>query len=199
MDKMQMPHSSFPLSKAIHNALCIDDFWFNFPYYEQRACCASCNTISESLEHILFDCENPTAYNIWQLARWTWPTSFGLWPEVSLGLVLGCGSIALPQPENDRKKNNNPSQLLHILISKSAHLIWSLCCECTIQNYCHSLEESQFRWQNKINHRINLDKHIVMIMNHKPITCKIVKDTWEQILTEHLSSLTQTGFINQRF
>ena len=28
-----------------------------------------------------------------------------------------------------------------------------------------------------------------MTMNHKPVTRKIVKDTWEQILSEHLPSL----------
>ena len=34
------------------------------------------------------------------------------------------------------------------------------------------------RWLNKINHRLNLDRHITTVYNQKPVTQKLVKDTW---------------------
>ncbi|KAG2360299.1 hypothetical protein BDR07DRAFT_1412806, partial [Suillus spraguei] len=51
-----------------------------------------------------------------------------------LGLILGSGAIALPyatdkdDPENAKNaaKKKGTSRLLKILISKSAHLIWTL-------------------------------------------------------------------------
>ena len=177
------------LFKAIHNALRIGDFWSNIPHLSDRAHCAGCNTTPESLEHILLDCESPTVQQIWRLAQRTWPPTLGNWPDLSLGLILGCGSIALPQPEETHIRQNGPSRLLRILISESAHLIWVMRCERTIQDRAHSPEEVQKRWQNKINYRITLDRQITTTMNHKPITKKIVADTWEQSLLLHSTTL----------
>ena len=170
--------------KAMHGAQRIGKFWDDIPQYAHRARCASCNDSPETLEHILIDCDNAAIPTIWNLARQTWPMSFGPWPDIQLGLVLGCGSIALQDQNADNTIRSGPSRLLRILISESAHLLWVLRCERTIQGLNHLIDSMRSRWQNKINQRFNLDRHIANIYNRKPITRKLVQNTWQAVLLE---------------
>ncbi|KIM57098.1 hypothetical protein SCLCIDRAFT_131321, partial [Scleroderma citrinum Foug A] len=62
------------------------------------------------------------------------------------------------------------SRLLRIFVSESAHLIWVLRCERTIQGRNHSPDAVRSRLQNRINHRITLDRQIPTTLNHKPVT-----------------------------
>lgn len=82
------------LFKAMHGAYRIGDYWLNIPTYEQRARCAHCNTDTESMEHILLECSNNARTIIWPLAKETWPESFGAWPQINIGTILGCGNIS---------------------------------------------------------------------------------------------------------
>ena len=184
------------LYKAMHGAFRIGKFWDDIPQYAHRANCAKCNESPESLEHILFDCENATIATIWKLAEQTWPTSFGQWPDIQLGLVLGCGSIALPDQDDETMIRTGPSRLLRILISESAHLIWALRCEHTIQGLNHSIDAIKSRWLNKINQHINLDRHTATIYNRKPITRNLVQNTWQAALLERLPSLEEDWITN---
>ena len=125
-----------------------------------------------------------------------WPTAFGPWPEIHLGLILGCGSIALPLHDDKNITRIGPSRLLRILISESTHLIWVLRCERTIQGLDHSTETIKSRWCNKINHRIDLDRHLATIYNRKPITRKLVEDTWQAAPIERSPSLEEDWITN---
>jgi len=184
------------LYKALHGAFWIGDFWNNIPQYVHRVHCSSCNEALESLEQILIDCDNIVISTIWNLARQTWPTSFGLWPAIHLGLILGCRSIALPLQNDDKVIRCGPSRLLCILISESAHLIWVLRCERTIREVNHPTETVKSRWHNKINQRIDLDRHLTSMYNRKPVTKKLVEDTWQAILLEQLPSLEEDWITN---
>ena len=184
------------LYKALHGAFRIGKFWNDIPHLTNRAHCASCNESPESLKHILIDCDNSAISTIWRLAEQTWPNSFGPWPDIQLGLILGCGSIALPHPDDESIIWSGPSRLLRILISESAHLIWVLRCECTIQGLNHSANTIKSRWCNKIDQRINLDCHITTIYNWKPITRKLVQNTWQAALLERLPSLEEDWIMN---
>jgi len=82
------------LFKAINDALRIGDFWSRIPNFEQRARCHSCDAQTESLEHILLECDHPSTKLIWTLTKRLWPADTTPWPELSLGLLLGCGNIA---------------------------------------------------------------------------------------------------------
>ena len=184
------------LFKALHGTLQIGKFWNNIPQHAHRAHCASCNESPESLDHILIDCENMAISTIWRLEKQMWPTSFGPWPDIQLGLVLGCGSITLPDQDDESITRIGPSRLLRILISESAHLIWVLCCERTIQGLNHSADAIKTRWRNKITQHFNLDCHIAKVFNHKPITKKLVKATWQAILLKRLPSLEEDWITN---
>ena len=181
----------------MHGAFRIGSFWNDIPQYAQRVHCARCNESPESLDHILFDCENAAISTvIWSPAKQTWPNSFGLWPDIQLGLVLGCGNIALPDQDDETMIKIGPSRLLRILISESAHLIWVLRCEHTIQGLNHSIDAIKSRWLNKINQRINLDCHTATIYNRKSITRNLVQDTWQAALLERFPSLEEDWITN---
>ena len=184
------------LYKAMNGALRIGQFWDDIPQHAHRAHCASCNASPESLDHILVDCDNDAVATVWSVARQTWPSSFGPWPDVQLGLILGCGSIALPLEDDESLVHTGPSRLLRILLSESAHLIWVLRCERTIQGLRHSTNTIKSRWLNKINHRLNLDRHIATVYNRRPITRKLVQDTWQASLLEQHPSLEEDWVTN---
>ena len=134
----------------------IGTYWDHIPGYQDHQMCQLCGR-TESMEHILIKCEEWPTRIIWQLARESWPKQTYKWPNISLGLILGCGSITSPreiahqneqQVEQDRRSHNvkGPTQLMQITITESAHLIWILRCERVIREKQHSDGEIQARW-----------------------------------------------------
>ena len=176
------------LFKAINNALRIGEFWNNIPTFEHRARCASCNAYPESLEHILLECSHSMVDQIWSLARTFWPSQTTPWPAISLGMLLGCGSIALP-PQEDQPRNKAPSRLLRILLSESMHLIWVLRCERVIQGTQHTPTATETRWKNKIYQRIVIDRYIASTHPGKNLSRSLVYQTWTPALQELIPDL----------
>jgi hypothetical protein len=126
------------LYKSIHQALMVGDVWNHIPNFEFRETCPTCNT-TESMEHILTQCNANANRIIWNLAERTWPHQDTPWPDIDIGLILGIGCLNTPinDEEHDPIGRNNrtaatqkgPICLMQILISESAHLIWVLRCE----------------------------------------------------------------------
>ena len=140
--------------------------WTNIPTFEQQARCPSCNTSPESLEHILLECDHPTTKNIWSLVKNLWPDTSAPWPTINLGVLLSCGSLALP-PSEDCPSNKGLSRLLQILLSESVHLIWVIRCKRVIQGTDHSLTAIETRWRNKIDLHITINWHLVFFHKEK--------------------------------
>ncbi|KAF8836785.1 hypothetical protein BDN67DRAFT_910461, partial [Paxillus ammoniavirescens] len=120
-------------------------------------------------KHILTDCSSieRLGSTIWNATAGIWPQQYGVWPDISLGTMLGCGSLILPPaPHNDRHhppatrtaRTQGASRLLRILISEAAHLIWVLRCERVIGDRVHTRETTERRWMNKLSHRSQLDR-----------------------------------------
>ncbi|KAG2336708.1 ribonuclease H-like protein [Suillus weaverae] len=151
------------LYKTLNNAYRIGDFWSKIPTYEHRATCQLCQGEMDSMEHILINCRDPL-----------WPDKHGPWPTPHIGLILGCGVIALPRcPNNDNTNNTNnnktPTGALHlprILISESAHLIWTMRCDTMINGTTYSELTTKNCW-------LHLDR---------VITTMTVKNTWSDII-----------------
>jgi hypothetical protein len=134
---------------------------------------------------------------IWDLASRLWPHAPEFWPTPSLGIALGCGSIHLPQPEDQNAENatqNEPhtlrhsarsgaTRLLKILIAESMHLIWVLRCERVIQERPHTENEIQSRWFRAINARLIEDKITATRIKREQTYTKQVINTWETILS----------------
>ncbi|KAG1846174.1 hypothetical protein C8R48DRAFT_664350 [Suillus tomentosus] len=182
------------LYKMLNAAYRIGDFWAQIPMYEHRATCSLCPGETETMEHILTQCSGPTRQIIWKLAKKLWPSTHRQWPEPNIGIILGCGLISIP---NTQQAGNAPhqkdvalkkgaSRLLKVLISESAHLIWTLRCERVIRETTHSEENIEKRWLNIIDHRLQLDRAIANRTRRDRKTTMKVKNTWSDIIHDTL-------------
>ena len=146
------------------------------------------------MEHVLIHCNVTPMRTIWELAKNTWPHAHHPWPEITIGIILGCGSIiaSTNAPTNDvqpgginqfqARTPKGATRLLQILISKSAYLIWVLRCERVIQNCPHSTSEVFHRWLHAINTRLTNDRLIATKIKRDKKSIQTVKGTWEHAL-----------------
>ena len=176
------------LYKALHNTQKIGDFWEHIPEYEARQMCQTCQ-VSESMAHILTQCRTDAKTQIWNLARSKWPHANPPWPVISLGLILGCGSLTQPSNREPNAENHNENaypngavRLLQILITESAYLIWVLRCERVIQEKAHTRNEIEQRWLLAINKRLIDDKIIATKIKRDIPHMKRLENTWEEVL-----------------
>jgi ribonuclease HI len=178
------------LYKTLHNTQKIGDFWTNIPGYETRQMCQVCQT-PESMAHILSQCRTDVRSQIWTLAQTTWPHANPPWPEISMGIVLGCGSITTPTNQNPnlnevvQNRNTYPKgavRLLQILISESAYLIWVLRCERVIREKTHTRNEIERRWNLAINKRLIEDKIVATKIKRDKAHIQKLINTWEEVL-----------------
>jgi ribonuclease HI len=179
------------LYKTMHGGMKVGTYWTHIQNYEGRQWCQACLT-TEMMEHILVNCREGTTAQIWNLAREAWPHPPPLWPNISIGMILGCGSLSPPnqnEQQGDRQEQTNQrgqTRLLQILISEAAHLIWVLRCERVLQQERrHTRGEVKARWNQAINTRLSDDK-----INATRIKCEhtftsLIKNTWGPVLMCH--------------
>ncbi|KAG1798240.1 RnaseH-domain-containing protein [Suillus plorans] len=180
------------LFKAMHGAYRIGDYWLHIPTYEQRARCTHCNIDTESMEHILLECNNNARTTIWSLAKEMWPESFGARPRIGIGTILGCGNISARPPTPNDNEQTNPesrpftkgaSRLLRILISESAYLIWILRCDRTINGASPTVQAITKHWTTTINKRLQIDRITAKKIDRTPSFEKLVTATWKKVIT----------------
>ncbi|KAG1829527.1 hypothetical protein DFJ58DRAFT_825552 [Suillus subalutaceus] len=153
------------LYKTLNNAFKIGDFWTQIPTFEHRARRQSCREDTESMEHILMQCNHPTRKRIWGLAKSLWPTKHGPWPEPTIGLILGCGALSLPQLPRDRNPDDG-------------------------QNTDNSVVK---RWTNAINRRLQLDRAIACKSKRTPKATTHVHNTWADVIDIDKNTQTRTN------
>ena len=73
------------LFKAMHNAYIIGSVWNEIPDHQDWVVCTACNK-TESMWHILLNCQTTPNGAIWDQARWMWQHE-PAWPEISLGTI----------------------------------------------------------------------------------------------------------------
>jgi hypothetical protein len=139
------------------------------------------------MDHILINCRAGPTHTIWNLAKESWPQENPRWPEITMGTILGCGSITAIDPPDDegnreRHSNSGAIRLLQIILTESAHLIWVLRCERVIQQKNHNANEITTRWLNNINKRLTEDKIIATKIKRNRTTIRKVEATWEGVL-----------------
>jgi ribonuclease HI len=177
------------LFKTTHNTYMIGKYWRRIQGCEDRGTCTICDT-TESMSHILTECNCPPTRLIWRHAQNLWPFDDIGWPEINMGTIIGCGSIHLQTnnaPINDNQPNTGrtkqgPTRLLQILISEAAHLIWAMRCERVIQGKLHNANEIKERWLRTINERLTIDKIQATTIKRDEGFTKLVVKTWEQAL-----------------
>ena len=179
------------LFKTLHNTHRIGSFWLRVRNYEERARCSACNTNVETMEHILFNCDDPTNNIIWTATKDLWlRTGSSDWPTMSIGLLLGCGVLHVPHTQEDDNTDNQDSErykqgasrLLRILISESAYLIWTIRCERSIQGRTHTPDTIIKRWHNTLLRRLQLDRAIAASSRRNLKLTQLIHSTWNGII-----------------
>ncbi|KAI0058012.1 hypothetical protein BV25DRAFT_1325945 [Artomyces pyxidatus] len=59
------------ISRALHRMQKLSKYWENIPGMEYRALCPTCSYVEESLDRILYDCDDPSheSIDVWKLAE----------------------------------------------------------------------------------------------------------------------------------
>jgi ribonuclease HI len=135
-------------------------------------------------------CESPGQELIWKAAKTLWLEKETIWPEVSLGTILGCG---LAEFRDDGGKIKRGAQRLYrILMSESAYQIWRLRNERVIDRDGEpaSEEEIMNKFRFAVNQRLQMDK----VLANRPrkgklpaLAPKLVLETWSNTLDNEQS------------
>ncbi|KAG2029994.1 RnaseH-domain-containing protein [Suillus americanus] len=157
--------------KTLNNAFRIGEYWLQPD---------ACGEVLELMDHILTHCNNPMQKKIWSLARTIWPRQHGPWPEPTIGLVLGCSALSIPQAPREQNEENHA--ILKINKGVLSYLIWTLQCERTIKGQTHTEDNITRRWVNTINRRIQLDRTIAARTKRSSKAITQVLQTWADII-----------------
>ena len=95
--------------KTIHDTHKIGRYWLKIDGFETRAICKTCGD-DETMDHILMECTHPSTQLIWSLAQKTWPHGSETWPQLTLGTIIGCGTIEIRSSEPPQTKGTATQQ-----------------------------------------------------------------------------------------
>ena len=178
--------------KAIHGTHKIGRYWLNIENFHHRCECTTCGS-DETLDHILIECPSETKTLIWSAAQNLWPHDYELWPNISTGVILGCGLIEIKttRPLMDNQPPQDPptptinagvTRLAKILVSEAAYLIWTLRCDRVINDHQHSENEVGAAWRRVINRRLAEDAIMATKVIRWNEYTKLITRTWEAAL-----------------
>ncbi len=173
----------------IHDTNKIGLYWERIPNYEQRSRCQKCDGITESLEHIMTECEASGQKIIWKLAAETLASRNVDILNLSIGDIMG--STMAQFKGTDGKPNTALNRLYTIIMTESMYLIWLLRCEWVLDhggNPEKIMQDTQvtIRWQYRVNRRIRLDQTMATKKAHK--WKKVDKKAGSRYLERHLGT-----------
>jgi ribonuclease HI len=124
---------------------------------------------------------------VWKLAKDLWLRKHPIWPELSLGSVLGYGLVTI----SDEKGRTLPgaSRLYRILISEFVFVIWKIRNDSVIGQGGDPIPDNKIhnKWLHAINLRLNFD---CVLTNHtkygkqNSIKTSLVLQTWSLTLAD---------------
>ncbi|KAJ7577138.1 hypothetical protein C8J56DRAFT_799003, partial [Mycena floridula] len=177
------------LYMAMHGAHKIGDFWKHIKDSEHFGVCQRCQ-VTESMEHILLKCKIPGQSELWNQAQLLWgQRGGGEWPEMSLGLILGCGLARF----HDDKGKFRPglSRFFHILVTETALSVWKDRCKVVLNRDNMPLTKPQVHntWVHSLNEHLKFDRSLTNASRYgkKALTIKVVLDTWSGALRDEAS------------
>jgi ribonuclease HI/exonuclease III len=179
------------LWKSMHGAYMIGSAWDHIPNLSRLADCPCCHT-TESMEHILTECQLPSRNYIWSCAAKLWRLKFDDDLIVSYGSILGSALITFTSEKD--KHYTAKTRLYRILVSESAFLIWKLRCERRMSlnddpELYHTEREVHNRWVKALNVRLQLD---CVLTNRKhfeqhALPSRLILNTWSGTLLNESS------------
>jgi hypothetical protein len=141
--------------KIIKNIQRVGKYWKNIPGCKDRVNCQTCHS-TESMEHILTECEIIGQAEIWDLVKEIWERKYDDWRKPNFGEIMGCASAAFY--DENGKYNIGKTRLYQILISEAAHIIWTIRCKRVISD-----NNNQQKWPTNQSLSLKLNKQI----NHR--------------------------------
>ncbi|KAI9571285.1 hypothetical protein HD554DRAFT_2074873 [Boletus coccyginus] len=97
MERHTTPDIRRPIQNFLYRAMAgflrLGDFWTNIPNYEMRAACPHCKDTTESLAHVLTECETEANTIIWELTKPAWPEPTENWTAPTIGHILRCRNL----------------------------------------------------------------------------------------------------------
>ncbi|KAF8902958.1 hypothetical protein CPB84DRAFT_1678379 [Gymnopilus junonius] len=164
---------------TIHNAYMVGRNWERpgfSPDFQQHSKCTVCN-VTESMEHILTQCEATGQAEVWRLAKELWEKKSDIpFPNINIGTILASPSAQIG--------TKGESRLFRIIMTESAHQIWKHRCKRVVQEEdAPTKHEVARKWIDMINRRLELDCHMTHPKYEKKALSKaIVLLTWERTL-----------------
>ncbi|EIW54950.1 RnaseH-domain-containing protein [Trametes versicolor FP-101664 SS1] len=174
--------------KALHEGHRVGKYWAHIPGYEDRAICPVCG-VTETMEHILCQCEAPGQRVAWALARGILSKKSLNLPELTLGLALGGHAVAALTAEGAARPG--ATRLARIILTETAYLIWVLRCDRVVGGRVPLplREEEGYvenRWMRVITGRLNTDCTLASkrVAGKWAVPPSTVLKTWEKTLHE---------------
>ncbi|KAJ7599505.1 hypothetical protein C8J56DRAFT_769824, partial [Mycena floridula] len=144
------------LYMAMHGAHKIGSFWKHVTECEAWGICQHCRT-TENMEHILLECQHPGQSELWNVPQLLWNQRDGVWPNMSLGLILGSSLARF----NDTQGRYKPglTRFFHILVAETAHTIWKVRCATVLNwnNVPMAKPQIHNMWVHSMNERLKFD------------------------------------------
>jgi ribonuclease HI len=168
----------FFLWMSIHGGYKIGEHWKHIEDFEDWGICKECE-ITESMDHVLTQCDAPGQALIWELASKLWKKKAGEEMHPTFGEIMACGAI--------KKGDAGTTRLYRILLSESAYLIWKLRNERVIgERNGASPQEITNRWTKCINVRLELDCLLTNAnkWGKKSLKKSLVLATWRKTLQD---------------
>ncbi|KAJ6499692.1 hypothetical protein C8R47DRAFT_1258963, partial [Mycena vitilis] len=167
----------FFLWMLIHDGYKVGNHWLKIPGHEEKGECSRCGQ-TETMQHILTNCDVAGQNEVWELASELWQMKTGQeLAKPTTGQIMACAAI--------KKKDKGTTRLFRILVSESAYLIWKVRNERVIQDKePASINEIQNRWLKTMNNRLGLDCALTneQKWGKKALNKTIVLETWQKVL-----------------
>jgi exonuclease III len=179
------------LWRNIHGGYKVGKYWEKIGgEWERLAICPICEE-TETMEHILTDCQSPERETIQKTAEdlWNQKQQEIEWPGWTYGAALGCGMV------NFRDKNGRKlpelDRFYRIIRSEADHLTWTLRCARRIDKKDdpekhHSEDEVRNKLAAILNKRLQIDIILTNVykFEKKALSKKTVLGTWKGTLLE---------------
>jgi hypothetical protein len=156
--------------------------WKHIDGYSDRAECAVCRS-TETMHHILFDCQSPEWEAVWTLADKLWHRASGERLPVSMGTLLASNLKEAGKQVTSKKRGLQ--RLRKILLTESAWTIWVMRNNRVIGGKNPAPKPAiQAKWLSTINRKLELDLLKINQRRYhtKAISRALVRSTWQGIV-----------------
>ncbi|KAJ7589323.1 hypothetical protein C8J56DRAFT_888910 [Mycena floridula] len=169
----------------VHGAQRTGGYWKHIPGCEERQNCKHCGE-EESMEHILTECPSSVQNTIWKLARALLESKDNSqWPPINFETIMGVGSIKIYA--SGRKVDKGKTRLFRLIVTESAHLIWTTRCKIIVREEAIPTEAHLTNaWAQVINERLGEDRRLTnpYIFKMKALDKALVLETWRGTLKD---------------